>query len=202
MQFTKLSVVPLLLMFLIVGCQPAKKPAPQPQPLTEPPPPTENQSNMESNPEPAPMPEPAPEPTVRRHVRSTGTPHLGSLSALYNAKAGTLTVTLYDRILFALGSTKLKPSAHATLDHIATAIRHQYPGHRIYVDGHTDSSPIKSGRWVNNHQLAFERALAVADYLMAHGIHEREVVIRSYGPNNPKRTADLSRRVEIVVQVR
>jgi type VI secretion system protein ImpK len=206
MRFPIRILIPGLALFALVGCQPTKKPTAQPA-MTAPPevtPPPDSQANMEGNPEPTPpMVEPAPE-NEGRHVRRTSgaTPRLGSLHATYNARAGTLTVVVLDKILFATGSTKLKAEAHATLDRIASTIRREYPGHRVYVDGHTDSTPIRSGRWANNHELAADRALAVAEYLMKHGIHENDLVVRSYGAINPRSSREASRRVEIVVVVR
>ena len=205
MKLSLQILLPLLLLTLLVGCQPTKKPATQNAPIAQlgQPETAPTDSNLENNPEPAPpMVEPTPDHESQHSERTSGsTPKLGSLHATYNAKAGTLTVVVSDKILFATGSIKLKSESHATLDRIASAIRRQYPGHRVYVDGHTDSTSIHSGRWANNHELAAQRALAVAEYLMKHGIHENDLVIRSYGAINPRSTREASRRVEIVVVV-
>lgn len=137
------------------------------------------------------------------HRRAHGAaPKLDGLAATYNADEDTLTVVVPGRILFAPGSAKVKSEAHGMLNKIASAIEREYRGHRVYVDGHTDTTPIRSSKWANNHALAAARALSVADYLMSKGIKENSIVVRSYGPINPKATKEASRRVEIVVQVR
>jgi flagellar motor protein MotB len=186
----------------VIGCQSNKPPTPQPAPAPNPIGQPESPPPEPENIQPAPTPmehEPAPEAEHREHER---VPRLDSLNAEYNAHAGTLTVVVPGKILFAEGSANLKTESHRTLDHIAAAIQHEYPGHRVYVDGHTDATPIHSGKWANNHALSAARAMAVADYLMKHGIHEDEVVVRAYGAIHPKRTKEASRRVEIVVVVR
>lgn len=207
MKLTIKIFAAVVLSAALIGCQQNKRPASQPA-LTEIGQPEtnlgESQQNAQANPENQPMGnvEPEPQPTHRTAERTGATPKLDGLNATYSERAGTLTVVVPGKILFATGSTRLKSESHKTLDKIIAAIKRQYSGHRVYVDGHTDSSPIKSGRWKNNHDLAAQRALAVADYLMAHGIHENDIVIRSYGAINPKRSAEASRRVEIVVVVR
>jgi len=39
-------------------------------------------------------------------------------------------------------------------------------------------------------------------YLADHGVGEKHLAVRAYGPNNPKGSKEASRRVEIVVAVR
>ncbi|HWB54556.1 MAG TPA: OmpA family protein [Tepidisphaeraceae bacterium] len=193
----------------LIGCQSNKHPAnaeenptisPMGQPESPPPAPENVQPvTPQTESQPAPEPEHHQRHTVAEHGRA---PKLDSLNAIYNEHAGTLTVIVPGRILFAEGSANLKSESHHTLEHIAEAIRHEYPGHRVYVDGHTDTTPIHSSKWTNNHALAAARALSVADYLMKHGISEHDIVVRAYGAINPKRTKEASRRVEIVVVVR
>ena len=126
---------------------------------------------------------------------------LDGLNSTYDSAAGTLTVIVPGKTLFDSGSAKLKAESHPILDKIAAAIKREYRNHRVYVDGHTDSTPIKSSKWANNHDLAAARALSVAAYLMGKGIPEMDIVVRSYGAINPKGSKEASRRVEIVVQV-
>ena len=115
-----------------------------------------------------------------------------------------MTVTLPGKVLFDSGQANLKSSAQSTLDKIASAIQKQYPGHRVYVDGHTDSDPISAskGKWEDNLDLSAARAMSVTRYLSHHGLSSKQVVPRAYGENNAKATKEESRRVESVVLVK
>lgn len=132
------------------------------------------------------------------------TPGLEGIDAHYDASAGTVTVAIPGSVLFDSGRAIVKPTAKSTLDKVASAIRKSYSGKRVYVDGHTDSDPIRRTKdaYDDNFDLAYERAHSVAAYLMTKGISEKNVVIRSYGINNPKGSKEASRRVEIVVKVK
>jgi chemotaxis protein MotB len=135
---------------------------------------------------------------------AASTPGLEGINAKYDAKAGTVTVTLPGKVLFDAGQANLKTSSQSTLDKIAAAIKKSYPGHRVYVDGHTDSDPITKtkGQWEDNLDLSAARAMAVTRYLAKHGLSSKQVVPRAYGENNPKGSKEESRRVEIVVLVK
>ena len=130
-------------------------------------------------------------------------PSMGGIEATYDKKRGTLTVNLPGEVLFDKGKATLKPTASATLDKIASAIKKDYKSKIIYVDGHTDSSPITrtKDQWEDNWDLGATRANAVRKYLVSKGVDPKYLDLRSFGPNKPKGTDNTSRRVEIVVQV-
>jgi len=132
------------------------------------------------------------------------TPGLAGIDATYDARAGTVTVTVPGNVLFDSGKADLKTSSQSTLNKIATAIKKTYPGKRVYVDGHTDSDPVTKTKekWDDNLDLSAARAMAVERYLIKCGIPSNRVVARAYGANNPKGSKEASRRVEIVVVVR
>ncbi len=127
----------------------------------------------------------------------------GGIQATYDKARGTLTVNLPGEVLFDKGKATLKPTATPTLDKIASAIKKDYNGKLIYVDGHTDASPITKTKdqWEDNWDLAATRANAVRKYLVSKGVDPKHLDLRSFGPNKPKPTDNASRRVEIVVQV-
>lgn len=131
-------------------------------------------------------------------------PGLEGIDATYDPGSGNITVNLPGDVLFASGQAELKSSATSTLDKIVAAIRKSYPGKQVFVDGHTDSDPIAKtkDKWSDNHDLSYHRAKAVMDYLLKHGITEKQLVLRAYGPNKPKANKQASRRVEIVVATR
>jgi len=132
------------------------------------------------------------------------TPGLEGVETTFDPSAGTITATLQGDVLFDSGKATLRGSAQAALNKIIADIKKQYPGHRLYVDGHTDIDPINksSDQWGDNFDLSYFRAKAVADYLTDNGIDTKQVTIRAYGPNDPKKSKAASRRVEIVVKVK
>lgn len=102
-------------------------------------------------------------------------------------------------VLFDSGSATLKSSAKRTLDQIADAIRQQFPGNPIRVEGHSDTDPIRKSNWKSNEHLSFERALAVEKYLASRGVSATSIYSAGFGPDRPRGTKQQSRRVEIVV---
>lgn len=125
---------------------------------------------------------------------------IGGLETEVNAEKGTTTVRLPSDVFFDAGQATLKQSAKASLDKVVVALKKQFAGKRVEVDGHTDSQPIRVSRWNSNQELSEARAKAVKDYLVAHGIDSGRVTTRGFGDTRP-RGSDMSknRRVEIVV---
>jgi chemotaxis protein MotB len=142
--------------------------------------------------------------SLRQAPAGSKDPSLEGIDATYDPAAGTVTVNLPGDVLFAPGDATLKASAKATLDKIIAAIRKDYAGKPVFVDGHTDSDPIRktADKWKDNYDLSYARAKAVMQYLTSNGINEKNVVVRAFGPNKPKGSKPASRRVEIVVAVK
>ena len=131
-------------------------------------------------------------------------PSLAGIEATYDAKAGTLTVNLPGDVLFDAGKATLKSTALSTLDKVAGAIKKEYSGKTIRVDGYTDNDPITKTRsqWDDNWDLSYARAKSVTNYLTAHGVDSHGISIVANGSNKAKSTKPASRRVEIVVVTR
>lgn len=131
-------------------------------------------------------------------------PALASIEVTRNDREGTLTVNIPGDVLFPSGQAELKESSKKTLDRIAKAIRSEYAGKRIMVDGHTDSDPISrtKDKWKDNLDLSAARARTVAAYLQQQGISARSVGTRAFADTSPKGNKPASRRVEIVVKLR
>jgi chemotaxis protein MotB len=129
---------------------------------------------------------------------------LAGIEVTRDDRAGTLTVNLPGDVLFASGQAVLKDSAKATLNKVASAIRKDYAGKRIFVDGHTDGDPVTrtKDKWQDNLDLSAERARVVAQYLASQGIQSNLIGTRAFGPTKPKSSKAASRRVEIVVATR
>jgi chemotaxis protein MotB len=125
-------------------------------------------------------------------------------------KAGTITVTLENTILFASGSAKLKGATSSELDHIYSVIRERYSGRQIDVVGHTDTDPIRKTKdqWQDNWDLSAGRALTVLRYLTNKGIPGDRIRAVACGESRPVASNSTAagkaknRRVEIVVHMR
>ncbi|MFZ0033875.1 MAG: OmpA family protein [Sedimentisphaerales bacterium] len=125
-----------------------------------------------------------------------------------SSQAGTITVTLSDKILFDPGKATLKRGSSAELDHIKSVLENKYADRPIDVVGHTDSEPIKKSQWKDNLQLSTERANSVIRYLAEHGVPKDKLRAVGRGDSQPiasNATASgkaKNRRVEIVVHMR
>lgn len=125
-------------------------------------------------------------------------------------KAGTITVTLENTILFASGSAKLKGTTSSELNHIYGVIQERYAGREIDVVGHTDSDPIRKTKnlWQDNWELSAERALTVLRYLVNQGVPPKQIRAVACGESRPVASNATpagkakNRRVEIVVHMR
>ena len=125
----------------------------------------------------------------------------GKVVASY--RRGGLSLGVPSSITFSSGSTQISPEGSRVLGKLASLIRREFPGKRIYVEGHTDSDPIKKSRkrYRSNRHLSVERADAVATFLSGKGLPESRLVIAGFGPHDPVARGNKSRnrRVEIVV---
>ena len=130
-------------------------------------------------------------------------PSIAGIETSYDKKKGELTVNLPSDVLFASGSADLKQSSRVTLDKIVAALRAEFAGKRIRVEGYTDSDPIVHTKklWKDNQQLSEARASAVSKYLSDKGINKGLIGQAGLGDASPKATKAASRRVEIIVYV-
>jgi chemotaxis protein MotB len=120
-------------------------------------------------------------------------------------RGNRLSLGINNTVTFTSGSSKLKSTAGSVLKSVARVLNREFPGHRIIIEGHTDTDPIRrtKNRYRDNRHLSVERADAVARYLIKScGIRDSAVVVAGYGPHQPVSKATdkaRNRRVEIVV---
>lgn len=117
--------------------------------------------------------------------------------------AGTMTVRVPGDVLFDAGKAAVREGAKATLDKVAAALKKDYSGKQIRVEGHTDSDPIRVSRWKSNQELSTARAEAVKKYLVSKGVDASLVSVQGLGSDKPKSNDKAqNRRVEIIVVTR
>jgi flagellar motor protein MotB len=148
---------------------------------------------------------------ARRGVSARAASHGGALP-LVNVRGAEVVpdgdlvrIRLESSHLFNSGKAELKPDVNPTLDRIAQALRSDYGGRLVGIEGHTDSDPITKSKWKNNHELSVARSVAVFEALKRRGVSESQLFVAGYGPNHPlaasnaKQSKSQNRRVEIVV---
>lgn len=130
------------------------------------------------------------------------------LDVSVDSAAGTITVTLENKILFSSGKATLKRTSIAELDQIRNVLRQRYSSLKVDVVGHTDSDPIKKSGWKDNWQLSAERALSVTRYMLGKGIRPELIRAVAAGEHQPIASNSSAsgkarnRRVDVVVRTR
>lgn len=125
--------------------------------------------------------------------------HKRPAKALVNV--GKKEIIIKQQIQFAVDSAVILPESLGLMSEIADAIIHTPRIHRIEIQGHTDNS----GTADHNKILSEQRATAVKDWLVAHGVTEDRVVARGYGqdkplvPNVTSSNKARNRRVQFVI---
>ncbi len=109
-------------------------------------------------------------------------------------------------ITFPSGSAELSDQGHSSLAAVAKALQEGYAGRTLWIEGHTDSDPIRKSKWESNLHLSAARALAVANYLTKDlGIDPAMVRVAAHGeydpvaPNDTAENKAANRRVEILI---
>ena len=114
-----------------------------------------------------------------------------------------IVVDVKGEVLFASGAAKITTAGKTTLRQILPSINR--PGQALRIEGHTDTDPIVNSSWVTNLRLSTERALAVAEFLIAEGFPPELVGTAGYGeyrpvaPGTDEVAKRANRRVEILL---
>ena len=116
----------------------------------------------------------------------------------------TVSFRISSEILFSSGQADLSLAGLAVLRHLVPVFNST--DHRVMVEGHTDSMPIRSGRYPSNWELSGARAGSVVRYLEANGVASKR--LRAVGYADTKPLADNAsaegrannRRVELVME--
>jgi flagellar motor protein MotB len=113
---------------------------------------------------------------------------------------------LVDKVLFKLNDADLTPRGQKVLDHIAAALV-SMPDKQIFVQGHTDDTPITPAegvtpKFATNWELSAARALTVVHYLQdVAGVDPKQLAAVAFGEYRPvsKKSKAKNRRIEIVL---
>ncbi|MCS0497578.1 peptidoglycan -binding protein [Ancylobacter mangrovi] len=137
----------------------------------------------------------------------------GRLSAILGNRPDIRVVgdrfVMQSEIFFDRASADLRSGAMPALDDIArtlVALEKEIPDDLpwvLRVDGHTDDRPIQTPQYPSNWELSAARAIAVVQYLAAHGVSPKHLVAAGFGEYQPIDTADTddararNRRIEL-----
>lgn len=109
-------------------------------------------------------------------------------------------IEVKQKIAFEWSSAQLTAESHGALDEVVRAMRAN-PAFRFEVEGHASSEGEESA----NQTLSEQRATAVVDYLVAHGIANDRLSSRGFSSSVPVSTnataagRESNRRVEFTV---
>jgi chemotaxis protein MotB len=114
-----------------------------------------------------------------------------------------LRINLSEKLLFRSGKAELEPEGIIALDSIANILKGLKQS--VFIDGHTDSDPIRTFQFESNWHLSGARATNTAYRLIEGGLPEFNLTVRGYGSQRP--IADnstpegkaINRRVEITL---
>ena len=94
-----------------------------------------------------------------------------------------VTVRIKEGLLFKAGGAELNTSSDVALEVILEASKQiDYP---IWIEGHTDSSPIRTKRYPSNWELSAARAVSALRFLVKKGVSRSRLRIAGYGDVNP-----------------
>ena len=117
---------------------------------------------------------------------------------------GRLQVRALDQILFDSGRTVIKPKGRRVLAKVGRELA-KIKGHRVRVEGHTDSVPIATARFPSNWELSATRAVTVVRFLIEQGMDPTRISAQGFGSYHPIESNDAAqgrarnRRIEIVL---
>ena len=126
--------------------------------------------------------------------------------ALLTRRADRLIISLQADSLFAVGGAGLSEDSRAALYAMGDTLRHI--SNRVDVNGHTDPTPVRGGRYASNWELSLHRALAVADALASAGFTRDIIAIGLAESRYDEGAAELdqetrfrhARRVDVVIR--
>jgi chemotaxis protein MotB len=114
-----------------------------------------------------------------------------------------INLQLVDKVLFRLGDAELTDKGKALLEKLGALLK-EVPDRQIWVQGHTDDTPIRDDNafFTSNWELSAARALTVVHYLeTVSGVDPQRLAAVAFGQHRPvsKGNRPRNRRIEIVL---
>ena len=115
-----------------------------------------------------------------------------------------IAVSFSDTAMFSPGSSAPTKKGRNTIEKFAR-ILYAVPN-KIFIEGHTDNTPIRTKVFPSNWELSAARAGSIARLLEEFGIDSKRLEIAAYGKTRPKVSNDspvlksLNRRIDILIK--
>ena len=136
-------------------------------------------------------------------------PELNELGIEYGNRGGNFYISIPAEVTFPSGKAELTKKGQEALKAVARVLLQEHKTGKYWIEGHTDSDPIKKSKWGSNRELSVERAMAVLHYLVEScDLPDEQCVVAGHGQYEPiagntdNAGKARNRRVEIVVQDR
>ena len=134
-------------------------------------------------------------------------PELAEIGIETSNRSGDTVISVPAEVTFGSGKATLTKSGRAAIQKVASRLKSDFPGSaRFYIEGHTDSDPIRKSKFDSNRDLSIQRAMAVLTFLVENGdVPDERFVVVGYGQYKPVASnagpeKSKNRRVEIVVK--
>lgn len=96
-------------------------------------------------------------------------------------------INFKDKLLFDIGQAELKQDSLQVLSKMANLINYKDVTDKlVYVEGHTDSVPIKSARFPSNWELSSARAASVVRFFIGEGMENNKFISVGHADTMPK----------------
>lgn len=125
----------------------------------------------------------------------------------YGMRDGNMVISIPSEITFSSGKAQLSERGKDALTVVARTLLDEYADAEYWIEGHTDTDPIKKSTFPTNRDLSLARSMAVLNYLVNDtGIPDGQCVVAGWGEYRPVAANDSNtskaqnRRVEIVVR--
>lgn len=143
---------------------------------------------------------------IEREAREKLSEYISKGRLQLTTTASGLTLTMPEKLLFESGSADIQPEGSVFLEYLGGILRNI--DYQVSIDGHTDSDPIRNGKYATNWHLSVNRAANVGIKLVESGMPENILAIRGFSYQRPVAdnvTAEgksKNRRVEIIISER
>ena len=135
-------------------------------------------------------------------------PELDAEGITYARRGGNIVFSVPSAVTFGSGKASLTTSGKKALKALGSRMKSEFATSALfYVEGHTDSDPIRKSSFKSNRHLSLERALAVHEFLVSEcQIEDDRFVVVGHGQyspvssNNSNGNKAKNRRVEVVVK--
>jgi len=119
---------------------------------------------------------------------------------------GNTVISIPSEVTFSSGKADITKNGESALRAVARVLKEDHPSGRYWIEGHTDTDPIKKSKWESNRELSVARAMAVLSYLVEEcEVPDSNCVVAGHGQYDPKAEGGdagskaRNRRVDIIV---